>query len=107
MNFRFASLLFDKISLIAHDCDPNTRREIIITEPDNEDNADEGLRMKIRIYAARTIEKGENISTQYVNLVMPVKERREKLKSLFYFDCCCGRCLTELLELTKIDKGMS
>jgi hypothetical protein len=52
----------------------------------------------VRVEAARTIEPNEMITIQYVDVSAPVKERRLELKELFYFDCSCSKCLSELLE---------
>lgn len=39
------------------------------------------------------------ITISYTNVDTPVVERRLDLKTLFYFDCCCSRCLLEITEL--------
>jgi len=97
----YASLLFDKVSLIAHDCDPNTRRKIVrISE-------NEPFDVEMQIHARRIIEKGELISIHYVDPAKKVEERRVELKDIFYFDCCCSRCLVELMEETGLNKDDS
>lgn len=104
-DFRYASCLFDKITLLAHDCDPNTERKLIFCSEDNEcsddaktDDANDISRIALRITASRKIVPGEMITIRYIDVNQPLAKRREELKETFYFDCTCSRCLTELTE---------
>jgi hypothetical protein len=71
------------MSLLNHDCLPNTRSVI------HENPYDFSLHMKL--YASTDIWKGECITQQYVPVVKGTIARRKALKEWF-FDCSCHRC---------------
>ena len=41
--------------------------------------------------ASRNIQKGEEITITYMNLLMPTFMRRKKIRENWYFDCFCIR----------------
>lgn len=96
--------MFDKISLFAHDCDPNTERQLIyIDEKDSNENVAQGISsIALQIKASRRIEAEEMITIRYIDINQPVMQRRQELKDTFYFDCTCTRCLTELSASSKV-----
>ena len=47
---------------------------------------------RIAVRARRDIERGEEITVQYLVSVLGTHKRRKKLKSEYYFDCNCVRC---------------
>jgi hypothetical protein len=87
---KYSSLLFNKVSLFSHDCDPNTSRRILSLE--------EGMEVR----ACRVIEENEMITTRYISLHNEVTQRRSELLELFYFHCTCSRCLLELLDIEEL-----
>ena len=95
MFFRYASLLFGKVTLLSHDCNHNTDRQILEKEIELDKGQVARIEMFIRLVAKRTIEIGEQITIAYTDCSMGVKERRADLKQLFYFDCLCKRCVSE------------
>jgi len=95
--YRYSSILFDKVSLFAHDCDPNTTKKLQMVVPAGTGCHPSDIEMVI--HAARDIEEGEMLSIHYVPLDLPVEERRADLFEIFYFHCTCNRCLNELLNL--------
>ena len=94
--------MFDRITLLSHDCDYNTKREIM----EREIHLDDGKiknEIFMRILASRTIEIGEAITIHYTDCSQSLKERRHDLKTLFYFDCSCQRCVNELMADVHLD----
>jgi len=81
--YRSSTALFCQMSLLNHDCLPNTRTVI------HENSSDFSLFMNL--YASTEIWKGENITQQYVPVVKGTPFRRKALKEWF-FDCICNRC---------------
>ena len=47
------------------------------------------------IYAARTIEVGEEIYNSYIDLTSSKEMRQSELKSQYGFDCDCSKCSKE------------
>jgi len=90
---RYASLLFHRGSLFNHDCDPNARREIL-ENPDFEDGS-EVYKISLRITAVRTIQPEESITISYIDCEQTYETRQKILIDVFYFKCCCERCLKE------------
>ncbi|ODN02948.1 Histone-lysine N-methyltransferase Smyd1 [Orchesella cincta] len=101
---RYASCLFDKITLFAHDCDPNTTRELIFLDDEMEETEKASYEpshissIALRVKAGRRIEEGEMITIRYVDVTLPLLERRRELRDIFYFDCTCSKCLCELTD---------
>ncbi|CAL8109373.1 unnamed protein product [Orchesella dallaii] len=79
---RFCTAVFPKLSLINHNCRPNTRT--ILHEKDG------GLYMELR--SSMDIEEGEEISQQYISSTKGTFLRRENLYEDWFFHCCCERC---------------
>ena len=71
-------------SLLSHRCLPNTRRD-----------TDRG---RLRLSATLPIKAGEQIVTSYKNPTLGSVARRPHFPRVWYFHCCCSRCLdpTEL-----------
>lgn len=72
-------------SYINHDCEPNVRYEI-----------DDKLRLKV--YARKSIKAGDELLTTYVNPLHGVKLRRRELRVNWGFLCQCDRCNRELSQ---------
>ena len=72
-----------KISMMSHDCTPNVIRFT--------DQA-----RIIRCYASRPIAKGQKLSHNYCDLLLPGIIRREKLSQSKHFECQCSKCLDPL-----------
>ena len=45
------------------------------------------------VRARRDIRRGEEITVQYLVSILGTHKRRKRLKSEYYFDCKCQRCL--------------
>lgn len=91
-----ASLLFDKVTLLSHDCDSNAKPQII----EKEDLVDGVAKILpcIQIKASRKIKPNEPITIYYINCSDGVSKRQRTLREAFHFDCKCDRCLRELME---------
>jgi SET domain-containing protein len=77
-----AGLLFDPVLAMAnHSCDPNAEIEC-------------GGRT-VQLVALREIQEGEEVFISYIDEDDPVDVRREQLKSRYFFDCNCERCVRQ------------
>ncbi|KIW97849.1 uncharacterized protein Z519_01433 [Cladophialophora bantiana CBS 173.52] len=81
------SLLYPEISLLNHDCAPNSRIRI------NDDD------FAVTVEAVRGITSGEEITISYLSLLnltgvhfQPFAKRQRSLRGLFGFQCLCSRC---------------
>lgn len=72
--------VFLAFSRFNHSCGPNVHHAWY-------PGADEKV-----VYAARDVEAGEELLTNYVDLFAPRAERRAALAERFGFDCACPRC---------------
>lgn len=79
---RSCTALFFQMSLINHDCLPNTR-SVTFENPD--------MSLSLAIYASTDIWKGQCITQQYVPVTKGTNVRRKALKE-WYFSCSCKRC---------------
>jgi hypothetical protein len=50
---------------------------------------------KMVFISVRAIEKGEEITDNYVPIIDPYHVRQKRLREQYGFECCCTRCLTE------------
>ncbi|CAB3386012.1 Hypothetical predicted protein [Cloeon dipterum] len=71
--------LFPLVSMMAHNCVPNTRHTFDAT------NA-------ILLYATEDIAKGKNITATYTQPFWSTSQRRSHLRAAKCFDCTCERC---------------
>lgn len=81
--YRNCTALFGQMSLLNHDCQPNTRTVIY------ENNSD--LSLSLGLFASVDIWKNQCITQQYHPVVKGTMVRRKALKEWF-FDCVCKRC---------------
>lgn len=72
--------LFPHFSLMNHSCKANAKHTIYINT------------RKIAVQAQTDIKAGEEIVINYVTFIQGTHLRREKLKKVWNFDCCCARC---------------
>ena len=77
-------LLFKSSSMLNHSCEPNAYRSFYKNDSS-----------VCFIKATRDIEKDEEVTISYVDLLMNVKERRESIRGQYGFECRCKRCLDE------------
>ncbi|CDF91662.1 related to Potential protein lysine methyltransferase SET5 [Zygosaccharomyces bailii ISA1307] len=80
-----AGQIYPTYAFINHDCEPNVRYEI-----------DDKLRLKL--YARKPINKGEELLTTYVNPLHGVNLRRRELRVNWGFLCHCNRCKKDLTK---------
>lgn len=73
--------LYVAASVFDHSCVPNAAPVFV------------GNRITVR--AMKHVKDGEKVVINYVDLKMPYGKRREALRSQYYFDCDCIRCLYE------------
>jgi SET and MYND domain-containing protein len=71
--------LFPSASFLNHSCVPTCRFSV---DP-------HGF---LRIFAARALPKGAELSIPYVNPAMPVERRQARLQRHFFFQCACTLC---------------
>ena len=76
--------LFPVFSMINHDCLSNSKFQI---------NFDGSKNPRICVKARRDIEADEEITIQYTTSILGTHKRRKKLRSDYYFDCKCRRCI--------------
>ncbi|KAK0236715.1 hypothetical protein EDD85DRAFT_790477 [Armillaria nabsnona] len=76
---RYTSV-FKDLSRVNHSCSPNTHRKFYMSS----------FYMQLR--AARDIEAGEEIFTNYTGILRPAAERAEDL-GIYGIKCTCGACL--------------
>lgn len=67
--------------IIEHSCIPNCHFTF-----------DKKNGFKLTVRAARDIRRGEHIATCYSNVLWGTQLRRQQLKEMKYFKCCCERC---------------
>lgn len=72
--------LYSTASMIAHSCKPNTRHTFYGTD------------FMIAVSATTDIAAGETIFATYTQTFWGTMARREHLKNIKCFDCCCVRC---------------
>lgn len=83
INRQLGVALYPESSYFNHSCAPNMgRRNIKKTRI-------------IEFFAARNIHKGEALCISYIDLKLPVAERKAKLRATYSFDCSCVRCAPE------------
>ncbi|XP_039770703.1 histone-lysine N-methyltransferase SMYD3 isoform X4 [Ornithorhynchus anatinus] len=73
--------LYPSMSLLNHSCDPNC---VIVFE---------GTSLFLR--AVREIQKGEELTICYLDVLLPSQERQKQLKEQYCFACDCIRCKTQ------------
>lgn len=80
-----ASAVYPLGALLNHSCSPNCllRYQFAPNQPPI-----------LEIVASRPIDKGEELTHSYVELVQPRLVRQERLKSNYGFNCRCTRCIT-------------
>lgn len=71
-------------SMLNHSCEPN----LDVHFPHN--NATVGF------MALRDIQKNEQLTISYIDVEMPVSQRRQRLGFSYGFECGCPRCLREV-----------
>ena len=76
-----SSGLFPEQTLLNHSCRPSCV------------NCFRGL--EVLLVASRDIQRGEELTINYIDLINPVWERRSLLEEKSYFTCACGRCVEE------------
>lgn len=81
------SVIFLIQSHLNHNCEPNTTVKL-------SSNRTEGL----KVYAARDIKAGEELTTSYVNPSHTVQQRQRELRVNWGFRCACEKCKSELKE---------
>ena len=74
--------LYLRASLFNHSCDPNATQSFIF----------DGNSYRLRVYANRSIAKGEEIHISYIDLTYPNWWRRQQLWRSYGFFCNCSRC---------------
>jgi len=72
--------LFPHFSLMNHSCIANAKHTIYIEN------------RKMAVQAQTDIKEGEEIVINYVTFIQGTHLRRQKLKKVWKFDCCCSRC---------------
>jgi SET domain-containing protein len=72
--------VFEVLSRINHSCSPNAQYSW---------NEKEGKR---RLYAVRDIQKGEEVTIDYVGVDVLQKDRKIHLEQLYGFMCMCELC---------------
>ncbi|KAI3399461.1 hypothetical protein diail_6723 [Diaporthe ilicicola] len=82
--------IYPKVALINHSCQPNVL---------NADNG--GTRV---IVATRDIEKGEEILTTYIPLLMDTESRNQRLHP-YGFRCNCPACQTGISDTRRVQAG--
>lgn len=89
-----ASFLFANISRINHSCLPSCG------------HAMDWSRLRLEVFAMRDIQQGEDISIEYIPqlITLPSKERKDKLKSTFGFDCACSLCSSAPENIQQSDR---
>lgn len=75
-------------SHLNHNCDPNTDVETSTT------SRTQGL----KVYAARNIRNGEELTTTYVNPAHTVQQRQRELRVNWGFICGCQKCKSDLQQ---------
>ncbi len=75
----YAAGVFPAAALLNHSCDPNCVLQF------NDNNI-------LRIIAVKEIAIDEEITHSYTDLALPTESRKNKLKSVYGFDCACCRC---------------
>lgn len=75
----YAAGVFPAAALLNHSCDPNCVLQF------NENNS-------LRIIAVKEIAIDEEITHSYTDLSLPTEGRRNKLRSVYGFECQCCRC---------------
>ncbi|ODV82267.1 SET domain-containing protein [Suhomyces tanzawaensis NRRL Y-17324] len=79
------SCIFLTQSHLNHNCDPNTSVET------------QQLRTSgLKVFAARDIRSGEELTTTYVNPAHPVQQRQRELRVNWGFTCACTKCKSDL-----------
>ncbi|KAI1278443.1 Histone-lysine N-methyltransferase SMYD3 [Halotydeus destructor] len=87
---RVGAVLYIEGSAYDHSCEPNSIQWFIGT--------------KLQIKALRDFDtKTEPVLIHYIDLKLPLDERRCKLLKQYYFKCECSRCITEAMGMRTID----
>lgn len=71
--------LCNQISMINHSCNPNAT---VLYDKD-----------KLYVKAIQSIEKGQEITINYVDLAMSRRKRQKSLRQQYFFDCNCDLCV--------------
>ncbi|KAI5475460.1 hypothetical protein MNV49_001351 [Pseudohyphozyma bogoriensis] len=77
------------VALINHSCSPNA----VVVFPSFPSTSTTSKHM--RAVAISPISPGEEVLTSYVDLVLPVEERRDDLEERYKFECTCEACETQ------------
>jgi hypothetical protein len=75
--------MYCNLARLNHSCNPNTRQEY-----DKET-------MRMRLFAVRRIQAGEQLFDSYVDIEQSVTTRRKELAEIFRFHCDCDTCEAE------------
>ena len=75
--------IFPTFSFISHSCVNNSRHVVL---------PHFGGGFQIYVYAQVLIQKGEEVTITYTNLLRSTFERRAKLEHFWHFTCTCPRC---------------
>lgn len=89
------SCIFLLQSHLNHNCDPNTK--VVLSAKKYE---------KLKVFAARDIRTGEELTTTYVNPSHTVQQRQRELRVNWGFICKCQKCKSDF-ELQKKRKSSS
>lgn len=83
--------IFPNLCLVNHDCWPNCT---VIFNNGNRQAVKSMFHteMRIELRALGKINKGEELSVSYVDFLNLSTERKEQLRSQYYFDCNCEHC---------------
>jgi SET and MYND domain-containing protein len=74
--------LFPQLSMMNHSCSPNAILYFNQTQA--------------QVTALRRIEKGEEICISYVDLTLGKNDRRNILRTQYFFDCSCPCCFSKV-----------
>ncbi|KAK9236751.1 hypothetical protein V1525DRAFT_406139 [Lipomyces kononenkoae] len=78
-NYDTVGLMFDPlVSLINHSCEPNA---VLVFDKN-----------VLFLRAIRPIKKGEEILITYTDNTMPMPQRKQQLRTRYFFDCQCTAC---------------
>ncbi|XP_066514684.1 histone-lysine N-methyltransferase SMYD1a isoform X1 [Hoplias malabaricus] len=83
--------IFPNLCLVNHDCWPNCT---VMLNHGNQTALDTAFhsQRRIELRALGTIAEGEELTVSYVDFLDVSKDRQQKLKQQYYFDCKCEHC---------------
>ena len=86
--------LYPAASMVNHSCVPNAHHYFAEPVP--------GRPPRIVFRAIRPIATGEDVTYSYTKTYEPSETRRANLRTGYFFDCDCRRCIVELLKAEKV-----